>query len=242
MRIREVTVTALLIVAVVFVACQRRVSEDASHALARLDTVLSELGGRPTAALSRGQRWRMISSIGAGLPPSDYKPADLPDPLSRGAGLLQLYCVQCHWLPAPQMHTAAEWPVLVRRMVMRARTLEKRLGGPLTDQMVGDILMAGLQNAELPTPADIDTLASYLEDNSLPAARPGDYPEAPGAELTMERCSICHELPSPSAHTAAGWEAVVHRMRSNMAAMDVPMIDAEESGEIVRYFKAHAVR
>ena len=35
---------------------------------------------------------------------------------SRGAGLLQRYCAQCHTLPGPGHHTGEEWPEVLRRM------------------------------------------------------------------------------------------------------------------------------
>ncbi|MFQ5690534.1 MAG: hypothetical protein ACE5HQ_09710 [Gemmatimonadota bacterium] len=222
--------------------CQPSEKPELPVTLAGLDSVLSELGGVPTASLNRGQRWRMISSIGAGLPPSSYKRQDLPESRSRGAALLQVYCVQCHWMPAPQMHTAAEWPILVHRMLMRARTLKNRLGGPLTGKLVGDVLLSGLETAELPPAADVDTLLAYLQRNALPAAAPGEYEDGPGADLARELCSVCHELPSPSAHTAAGWEEVVARMRANMSMMDVTPLTDEQAFQIAQYLRAHAAR
>lgn len=210
--------------------------------LAGVDSVLAELGGKATGSLERGQRWRMISSIGAGLPPSFYKPEDLPDPRSRGAGLLRVYCIQCHWLPAPQMHAATEWPILVRRMLMRAATLKERIGGPLTAGLVGEILMAGLQTAALPSAEEVDSLVAYLRRNALPGAKSRELTDGPDRALFVEKCSICHETPSPKAHTAAGWESLVARMRANMAAMDVIPLADEETDRIVAYLKQRAAR
>jgi cytochrome c5 len=210
--------------------------------LGGVDSVLAELGGAPTASLERGQRWRMISSIGAGLPPSIFKPEDLPDPRSRGAGLLRVYCVQCHWLPAPQMHSAAEWPILLRRMEMRARTLEHRMGGPLTEGLVGEILMAGYTHTALPSRAELDTMEAYLKAHALLAARPGELTPGPGAALFVEMCSFCHEAPSPRSHTAAGWQPVVQRMKANMVMMGVPPMTDAQSDTIVTYLRARAAR
>lgn len=214
----------------------------AGVSLAAVDSVLAELGGVPTASLERGQRWRMVSSIGAGLPPWIFKAEDLPEPRSRGAGLLRVYCVQCHWLPAPQMHAAAEWPILLRRMEMRARTLEHRMGGPLTQGLVGEILMAGYTHTALPSAEERDTLEAYLVAHALPAAKPGELTDGPGRALFVEQCSICHETPSPRAHTAAGWQAVVQRMQANMAMMDVPALSDPQVDQIVAYLRPRAAR
>lgn len=205
--------------------------------LALVDSLLSELGGVPTARLERGERWRMISSMGTGLPPAGFESSDLPDPDSRGAQLVKAYCVQCHWLPSPKMHTAAEWPVLVRRMVMRARTLRDRMGGPLATGMVGEVLMSGMSSTVVPSSEDADSLEAYLQRHALMAAAPGELVEGPGHDLFIEQCSACHETPSPAAHTAPEWNGVVVRMRANMAMMDVQPFTNEQSEEIAAYLR-----
>ncbi|UCC74330.1 MAG: hypothetical protein JSV86_07165, partial [Gemmatimonadota bacterium] len=98
-------IATLVLIAAAATGCQQDASEQPLDLVA-VDSVISELGGTLTANLERGQRWRMISSIGVGLPPNDFRPEDLPEPGSRGAGLLQVFCIQCHWLPTPQMHSA----------------------------------------------------------------------------------------------------------------------------------------
>ena len=118
--------------------------------LAFFDSLLADLGGPQTADLSRAQRWRLIASVGTGLPPASYRLEDLPEQGSRAVGLQQAYCLQCHGLSSPRMHSSEEWPVLVRRMLMRATALGSRLGGPRTEGMVDGMLMAGLRTAELP--------------------------------------------------------------------------------------------
>lgn len=235
----------ILLVAAVGWACSQGGDEAECEpvSLAFLDSILAELGGSPTASLDRTQRWRMISSMGAGLPPESFSPDALPDRQSYGAGLLRAYCAQCHWLPAPQMHVAAEWPLLVRRMVMRARVLRDRMGGPLTTALVGDeMLMAGMSSATVPSPDEIDGLVAYLQDHSLPQVGPGEVPDGPEAELFVQQCSICHETPSPRAHTASGWEAVVGRMRANMALMDIAPLTGEQEGRIVAFLERRAAR
>lgn len=212
---------------------------DAEHTVAVLDSVFAELGGIPTAAMTRSQRWRMISSVGAGLPLTSFQRENLPEPNTRGPALLQAYCTQCHWLPDPQMHTAAEWPVLTRRMLMRAETLADRLGGPVTEGLMGEILIAGLGTTALPQPSDVDSLIAYLERNAMPAAEPGQY-TGPGSALVIQKCSTCHELPSTTAHTAAGWAELVRRMQANMPLMDVTPLTPEEADAIIEYLQGRA--
>ena len=210
--------------------------------VAVIDSVLAELGGPLTASLERGQRWRMISSIGVGLPPNDFKPEDLPEPGSRGAGLVQVYCIQCHWLPTPQMHSAAEWPILVRRNLLRMEQLKVRLGGPLTTGLVGETVMTGYENPEIPSPADVDTLLAYLQRYSLPVAQPGELTAGPGRELFIRKCSVCHETPSPRAHTATGWDRLIGEMQAIMAISDVEPLSNSELDAISGYLRERAVR
>ena len=64
---------------------------------------------------SQSPHGKMLERI---LPPS-VEPGELPEPSSEGARLTARYCVQCHYLPSPQMHTAARWKTSVERMVWR---------------------------------------------------------------------------------------------------------------------------
>src|SRR5262245_66506533 len=50
---------------------------------------------------SKSPHGNMLERI---LPPS-IEPRDLPEPQSQGARLTSRYCVQCHYLPNPHMHT-----------------------------------------------------------------------------------------------------------------------------------------
>lgn len=205
--------------------------------LAEIDSVLAELGGKSTASLSRGTRWRLISSIGAGLPPSNFEAEDLPEPDTRGAALLEAYCDQCHGIPAPQMHAAEEWPLLLRRMEMRSRTLRAHMGGPHTSELVGEVLMSGMARTERPSEADEDSLLAYLKRNALPVAGPDEPAATPDGELFEQQCGVCHQLPAPGAHTAEEWGAVLARMQANMAMMDVPPMTDEEIQRLTRYLE-----
>ena len=234
-------ILAFILVAVVSAGCEQSQPQQ-SVDVAVVDSVLAELGGPLTAGLERGQRWRMVSSIGVGLPPRNFQPEDLPEAGSRGAGLLQVYCIQCHWLPTPQMHSAAEWPILVRRNLLRMEQLNNRLGGPLTTGLVGETVMSGYQNPEVPSEADVDTLIAYLQTYALPVAQASELTDGPGRELFIRRCSVCHETPSPRAHTATGWDRVVAQMQANMAIGDVTPLSNSELDAISGYLRDRAVR
>lgn len=208
--------------------------------LATLDSVLVELGGTQTGQLDRATRWRMISSIGSGLPPADFEPADLPDPESRGAYFLQIYCVQCHGIATPQMHAAVEWPILVRRMLMRSETLKNRMGGPITGDLVGEMALEGAAVTLIPPPEHVDSLISYLTTYALPIAEPGEIGEGAEADVYVARCSVCHETPSPRAHTAAEWDGVVARMQGHMVMMDLDPLTAEQMAQIKAYLQSAA--
>ena len=171
--------------------------------------------------------------MGSGLPPAHFRPASLPERGSRGSALLEAYCTQCHGLPAPQMHAAAEWPVLVRRMVMRAQTLHDRMGGPMTRGMLGPYLLSGMASAQIPSRDDIDSLNAYLQRNAMPVAVDEDIGDGPEWEFFVRRCGFCHETPSPRAHTAEDWPTVVDRMTANMALMSVRPLTDDETRRIL---------
>ncbi|MEJ2216834.1 MAG: hypothetical protein P8099_09480 [Gemmatimonadota bacterium] len=244
-RGRSISGLAVLVaLAVAFVGCGQREAAPAGGpprlTVAALDSVLAELGGSLTDSLSRQQRWRMISSIGTGLPPENFQVSDLPEPRSYGAAMLQVYCEQCHWLPSPQMHSAAEWPLLVRRMLLRMHMLQDRLGGPLINNLVGGWMVDIIKKVGVPSPQQVDSIVTYLERNALPVAKAGEVGNSTSARLFAEKCSVCHQTPSPSAHTAQEWQSVVARMESNMAEMDVRPLTADQVQQITAYLQEHA--
>lgn len=208
--------------------------------LALFDSVLADLGGPQTADLSRAQRWRLIASVGTGLPPASYRLEDLPEQGSRAVGLQQAYCLQCHGLSSPRMHSSEEWPVLVRRMLMRGAALGSRLGGPRTEGMVDDMLMAGLRTAQLPPAEDVDSLVAYFQRNAFPAAAESEIPATPDAALYVEKCSGCHSTPSPAAHPADEVQALVARMSALGAMLGMEQLTAEEQSRLVAFMQQSA--
>ena len=86
------------------------------------------------------------------LPPGP-DPRELPEPDSAGAQALTGYCVQCHYLPSPYMHTSEGWQVVVERMNRRVQG-EGNLGILMKE------LMEGVQ---APSQQELDALLAYLE-------------------------------------------------------------------------------
>jgi hypothetical protein len=215
-------------------------AQDDEAQLASFDSVLADLGGPQTADLSRSQRWRLIASVGTGLPPASYRLEDLPEQGSRAVGLQQAYCLQCHGVSSPRMHSSDEWPTLVRRMLMRGAALGSRLGGPRTEGMVDDMLMAGLRTAELPPAEDVDSLVAYFQRNAFPGAAESEIPDTPDAALYVEKCSGCHDTPSPAAHPAGELQALVARMSAMGAMLGMDQLTADEQSRLVAFMQQSA--
>lgn len=183
---------------------------------------------------SQSPHGRMLERI---LPPS-IEPAQLPEPQSAGARLTTRYCVQCHYLPNPEMHTAARWQPILERMVWRMQGRGNM--GPLMKDM-----MAGV---EAPSDAEVVTLATYLAkhgqqemDRRSPALRTN-----PGRMYSIA-CSQCHALPDPRRHTANEWPGIVQRMQGHMAwtntvvgAPELRTNPVLDTTEIVRFLQRYA--
>ena len=231
--------TGFLIAAIITAGgCSAPASETSDEeVLERMDALLAEIAGPQTADLDRGTRWRLIASTGSGLPPAGFQQGDLPEPGSRGAGLVQAYCRQCHGLASPRMHTADEWPLLVRRMLMRAEALKYRLDGPATEAMIDDMLLAGLRSSQLPSATDTDTLIAYFVRNGLPAAAEDEIPDTEDGRLYGQTCSGCHEVPSPTAHGPEGAQALVARMSAMMQMQGMTPPTKEEAARLVTFLQ-----
>jgi uncharacterized membrane protein YfcA len=141
------------------------------------------------------------------LPPS-IGPDALPDAASRGARLTARYCVQCHYLPNPQMHTRERWDGVVDRMVWRMRG-NGNMGAVMKDMMA---------SVKAPSDDEMQVLRRYLEANAQTEIDPS-HPalKTPAGEMFSIACSQCHALPDPQRHTARDWPRVVERMKRHMA-------------------------
>lgn len=158
---------------------------------------------------------RLIAATMIALPPAGLTPDSLPDTSAVGAHVEAQYCVQCHALPAPAMHSAVDWPIVLRRMWTRI------------DMMQGAL---GVQSPSVPARMQ---LAAYLTSHALPVS--SHLPAGPYRDLFVAMCSRCHALPDPRAHTSADWQTVVTRMEQNMVRMRVSVPSREQSQQIVLY-------
>jgi cytochrome c5 len=158
----------------------------------------------------------LLASAKVALPPTGILAADLPDPQSAGAQVLQSYCATCHALPSPAMHAAVDWPGVVRRMWLRMGLLDSTYHVPVPD--LGERIV----------------LLDYLTANSLKVSH-GSLPDAPGRDFFEKTCSQCHELPDPRQHSATDWPVVVRRMNQHMADILKKEITPTQVEDIVRY-------
>lgn len=185
---------------------------------------------------SQSPHGRMLERI---LPQS-VGPAQLPEPKSDGARLATRYCVQCHYLPNPQMHTAVRWASIIERMVWRMQGRGNM--GALMKEMMADV--------QAPTVSETATLAAYLEKHAQKEIDPG-HPalNTTAGQMYSIACSQCHALPDPQRHTAHEWPRVVQRMRGHMSwANTVVGVSALrtnpelDTAEIVRLLQRYARR
>lgn len=150
----------------------------------------------------------MLSRI---LPPA-VEPRELPERNSEGAKLTVRYCVQCHHLVNPAMHTADRWRPLVDRMVWRMRG----------NGNLGEVMKEMMAHVKAPSDAEVETLTRYLQKHGqaeIDAKHPALATRA--GEIFGIACAQCHALPDPRRHTAREWPAVVERMKRHMAWTNV---------------------
>lgn len=139
-----------------------------------------------------------------GFFPQGFTVETLPEPESRGAKALGLYCVQCHALPIPSMHTQQEWEVILARM---RGHMEAQSGGMI-------VRIMQLSDKEE------DVLAAYLTAHAIRSIEMAALPdvESPAAQSYVRYCSSCHATPDPAQHTGTQWSRVLLRMKGYMEA------------------------
>ena len=158
--------------------------------------------------------------------PKDLNPYDLPEPDSRGATLLNVYCVQCHDLPTPLMHSADEWDDVLVRM---SAYIQDRRGG---------LLMQVL----MPPKKDWQLLTEYLHQQGqkgIDTAQLADL-DSPQGQAFIHACSQCHGAPDPGQHKLREWPRVVLRMKANMRTAGLTPPDAQGTELIVAYLQGHS--
>ena len=133
------------------------------------------------------------------------------EPGSEGARLTARYCVQCHYLPNPGMHTAARWKTSVERMVWRMQGKGN----------MGELMKEMMERVEAPPPKAVAVLTAYLQkhgQSEMDPAHPALKSEQ-GQRYSIA-CSQCHELPDPRRHAAREWPGVVCLLYTSDAADD----------------------
>ena len=187
---------------------------------------IAAFSGTAEAQTDGGMREMMQRMMPDRLPPG-IDPKLLPDPQSAGARALERYCNQCHNLPGPGMHTAAEWPAVVGRMEARMRMMTGMMGG-----------------IAAPTKTESDALLRYLQAHAQLPIDPKRYSDldSPAGRSFQVTCAQCHALPDPGQHTAAQWPEVVARMRHNMTAMGRAVPDSRTLQQILRFLESHTQR
>lgn len=161
----------------------------------------------------------LLAAANIALPPPDVKPADLPEPNSRGAQLVSQFCAQCHNLPTPAMHSATDWPSVARRMWLRMEWLPATLG------------------VKVPAMAERFVMLDYLTANALKVSA-ANLPAGAGRESFELVCSRCHALPDPRVHSPADWPAVFSRMQQNMERMKVAPLTRSQTSDILLYLQS----
>lgn len=182
---------------------------------------------QPSADDAQNSMQQMMRSMMSGVVPPGVKPGDLPDPRGEGAKLTARYCMQCHNLPSPGMHSAAEWPGVTGRMFQRMSMCSRMSGMGMMGNMgrMGMSGMMGMMNINAPSAEEQRIIVAYLKAHALKPIQADmlPSPRSKGAILFAATCSQCHALPNPRQHAAQEWPQVVARMRKNMDEMGKPI-------------------
>lgn len=160
----------------------------------------------------------LLAAAQIALPPPGVQPGDLPDPHTPGAQAVAEFCSGCHNLPAPTIHSATDWPGVVRRMWLRMDLLPAEMRLPV------------------PSPAQRHYMLDYLITNALQVSGAA-LPAGPGRETFSTVCSRCHALPDPRQHSPDDWPTVVNRMTQRMTQMSVEVAQPGQVGEILTYLQ-----
>ncbi|HEX9579991.1 MAG TPA: hypothetical protein VF970_02715 [Gemmatimonadales bacterium] len=139
----------------------------------------------------------LLASASVALPPPGMGPGSLPLPGSEGAALVAKYCSMCHAMPTPSLHSATDWPSVLRRMWLRMERVDTTFHVPV------------------PTPGERVAMLQYMLNHAIKVAGT-PLPTGPGYDAFTGTCARCHELPDPRQHSASDWVAVVRRMGQHM--------------------------
>lgn len=193
--------------------------------------------GEPEGAWVRADMMTLPEGVPAG---------ELPAPGSPGARLAVEFCAQCHGVPSPKRHSAADWIPVLRRMFLRMDHMSS-MGGMMGGRgMMGrgrrGGMPMGMHGVDAPSDAEERALVDYYVSNALPSIEPAALPAGEGATLFRDRCSRCHALPDPSLHPPGEWPAVVDRMGENMERAGLEELSDADAEAIVAYLERTAAR
>ena len=216
-------------------------------------TAQQRTNDQPAAGEGQNSMQQMMRTMMSDVVPPGVKPNNLPAPGSAGAKLMARYCIQCHNLPSPMMHSAAEWPGVADRMFQRMTMCSRmsgmgmmgKMGGMGMKGMMGGTsgnAMMGMMNVKAPSAKEQEIIVAYLKEHSLKSIQPGALPSprTKGAILFAATCAQCHALPDPRQHTAQQWPPVVARMRENMVAMGKTVPNAATLRTITEFLQVAA--
>ena len=156
--------------------------------------------------------------------PDGISPEMLPSPDSEGAKVLTKTCTQCHGLPAPGLHTAQEWPSVVKRMQTHMRWSSRWM------------------KIDIPTEKELSVVIDYLQNHSQVPIDTAAYSELNSSDgkTFSQTCSQCHVLPEPKQHTADEWPVVIDRMLTHIATSKKPMPEKNEIEKITKFLQKHS--
>lgn len=154
--------------------------------------------------------------------PPELRAAELPDPASPGARLLARHCGQCHNLPHPGLHTAAEWREVAEKMFLLSEVTVRFGGRP-------DLLV--------PEDPEREAIGTYLAQHALRRLPEG----RPAPAVYHEVCGDCHAAPDPALYAADAWPAVFARMAGHRVVMARDPLDPLRATRVLAYLTEHAV-
>ncbi len=209
MPVRQVTVSRLSLLASALVLFGSACRSEAS--------VPQPPAAPPASADTRADAL-LLAAAKIALPPPGIDSGDLAEPESPGAHLVDHFCNQCHPLPSPAMHSATDWPRVLRRMWLRMDRLPDSLGIRTANE------------------GERGTVLKYLMANALQVSG-ADLPKGPGREEFAAICSRCHALPDVKIHASGDWPSVFMRMERNMERMNVSLPSGEQTSKILLYLQ-----
>ncbi len=179
------------------------------------------------------------------LMPKGIQQDDMPASNSDGAKLTIMYCSQCHGIPYPAGHSASDWKVIMRKMMLYMRQSDHlgsgggMMGGMRGGMMGNRNMPMGIMNAKVPSQSEQKLILSHLQNHSLKTIQENELPVSTSGAIEefKKTCSKCHALPSPYQHTAKQWPVVVERMLKHMKEFNLPSLPESEINSITAYLQ-----